>query len=85
MKLFPSIDTSWYTKRLTLLTIYKTTELAMMQDSGKDDFKNTMDFLDRRFSDLRDFRGIVQGGPDDVGKVIDSLGTTLKVLIGLPR
>ena len=81
-----SVDTSWYTKRVTLFGIYKSTELAMMQDSDKENFKNTWDFLDRRFEDLQDFRGLVKGaGPEDVGKVINSLGTTLKVLIGLPR
>lgn len=80
-----STDTSWYTKRVTLYGIYKSTELAMMQDSDKENFKNTWDFLDRRFEDLRDFRGLVKGGPEDVSKVINSLGTTLKVLIGLPR
>ena len=80
-----SLDYNWYTKRITLLGIYKSTELAMMQDSDKDDFKNTWDFLDRRFEDLRDLSGIMKGGPQDLGKMVNSIGTTLKVLIGLPR
>ena len=80
-----SLDYNWYTKRITLLGIYKSTELAMMQDSDKDDFKNTWEFLDRRFEDLKDLSGIMKGGPDDLGKMVNSIGTTLKVLIGLPR
>ena len=80
-----SPDYSWYSKRLTLLGVYKSTELAMMQDSDLNDFKSTWDFLDRRFEDLRDMKGIVKGGPEDATKVINSVVTTLKVLVGLPR
>ena len=41
-----STDMNWYTKRLTLLAIYKSSELAMMNDKS-DDFKETWEFLDR--------------------------------------
>ena len=77
-------DTSWYTKRLTLLGVIKTTELAMMQDKSED-FKDTWAFLDRRFADLNDLGGLLSKGPEDVGKVIESLAVTAKILLGLPR
>ena len=80
-----TLDYTWYSKRLTLLGIYKSTELAMMQDSDLNDFKTTWDFLDRRFEDLNGLKGIVKGGPEDATKVINSVVTTLKVLVGLPR
>ena len=43
-----SVDYNWYSKRLMLLGLYKSTELAMMQDSSAD-YKDTWEFLDRRF------------------------------------
>lgn len=45
-----SVDTSWYTKRASLSTIYASTELFMTTDKSSD-FKDTKDFLDRRFED----------------------------------
>lgn len=81
-----SLDYNWYTKRLTLLAVYKSTELAMMQDTSSADFKETWDFLDRRFQDVENLgSGVIKGGAGDVGAVISSLGTTVKALLGLPR
>ena len=79
-----SLDYNWYSKRLMLLGVYKSTELAMMQD-GSADFGQTWQFLDRRFEDIKDLSGILKGGPEDIGKVINSLGTTFKAVVGLPR
>ena len=56
----------------------------MMQDQSED-FSQTWEFLDRRFQDVNDLGGILKGGPDDIGKVINSLGTTVKAIVGLPR
>jgi len=42
---------NWYTKRLTLAAIYKSTELFMIQDKSEN-FKDTYEFLDNRLSDL---------------------------------
>ncbi|CAG8952507.1 hypothetical protein HYFRA_00009610 [Hymenoscyphus fraxineus] len=47
-----SVDTSWYTKRATLSTIYAATELFMTTDKSPN-FKDTREFLDRRFEDSR--------------------------------
>ncbi|EPQ64103.1 Bgt-1672 [Blumeria graminis f. sp. tritici] len=43
-----SVDTSWYTKRASLATIYASTELFMTGDKSPD-YKDTRDFLERRF------------------------------------
>ena len=64
--------------------VLKSSELAMMQDQSED-FGQTWQFLDRRFQDVNDLGGILKGGPDDIGKVINSLGTTFKAIVGLPR
>lgn len=79
-----SLDYNWYTKRLMLLGVYKSSELAMMQDKSED-FGETWQFLDRRFQDVHDLGGILKGGPEDVGKMINSLGTTFKAIVGMPR
>ncbi|KAF2088671.1 ubiquinone biosynthesis protein COQ9 [Saccharata proteae CBS 121410] len=47
-----SVDSSWYTKRGSLSTIYSTTEVFMTQDQSTD-FKDTERFLDSRLEDLR--------------------------------
>jgi ubiquinone biosynthesis protein COQ9 len=45
-----SVDTSWYTKRASLSTIYAATDLYMTTDKSED-FQDTKEFLDRRFED----------------------------------
>ncbi len=45
---------NWYSKRLTLAAIYKSTELFMIQDKSES-FKDTFEFLDNRFNDLAYF------------------------------
>jgi ubiquinone biosynthesis protein COQ9 len=47
-----SVDTSWYTKRVSLSAIYAATELFMTTDKSSD-FLDTRDFLDRRFKDVQ--------------------------------
>ncbi len=48
---------NWYTKRLTLAAIYKSTELFMLQDKSEN-FKETYEFLDNRFNDLFYFSSV---------------------------
>ena len=79
-----SLDYNWYTKRMMLLGVYKSTELAMMSDASAD-YKDTWDFLDRRFLDIRDLSGILKGGPSDIASILGGVGVTAKVLMGLPR
>lgn len=45
-----SVDSSWYTKRASLSTIYAATELFMTRDESPE-FAETREFLDRRFRD----------------------------------
>jgi len=81
-----SLDYNWYSKRLMLLGVLKSTELVMLSDNSKD-FKDSWEFLDRRFSDIRDLSGIIKSGhiTNDVSSVLGGLGQTAKVLFGLPR
>ncbi|XP_076623025.1 ubiquinone biosynthesis protein COQ9, mitochondrial [Colletes latitarsis] len=45
-----SVDINWYTRRVVLAGIYKTTELYMLQDNSED-HKQTWMFLERRIKD----------------------------------
>lgn len=46
-----SVDTSWYTKRASLSTIYAAADLFMTTDTSKG-FTESREFLDRRFEDM---------------------------------
>jgi ubiquinone biosynthesis protein COQ9 len=67
-----SVDTSWYTKRASLSTIYAATEVFQTQDSTPG-FKDTERFLDERLGDLRTMGGIV----GNVGEWVGYTGTSL--------
>jgi ubiquinone biosynthesis protein COQ9 len=45
-----SIDSSWYTKRASLSSIYAATDLFMTTDKSNE-FKDTQEFMERRFQD----------------------------------
>lgn len=47
-----SVDTSWYTKRASLSTIYAATEVFMTQDKSPD-FRDTKEFMERRFEGVK--------------------------------
>ncbi|KAF2819536.1 ubiquinone biosynthesis protein COQ9 [Ophiobolus disseminans] len=53
-----SVDSSWYTKRATLSTIYSATEVYMTQDKSAD-FVETEQFLDNRLADLTKVGGFI--------------------------
>ena len=78
-----NVDMSWYTKRLILLGIYKTTELAMMQDQS-DGYRETWAFLDRRFDDSNSLQDLL-GAPDDAVKILGAVGSTVKAFLGVKR
>ena len=42
-----SVDMSWYTKRITLSSVYVATELYMLTDQSEG-YKDSFEFLDRR-------------------------------------
>jgi len=58
-----SVDTSWYTERASLSTIYAATELFMTMDKSPN-FAETKEFLDRRLRDVQ----IVGGAVGSVGQ-----------------
>lgn len=47
-----SVDSSWYTKRASLSTVYAATDLFMTTDKSSD-FAETREFLDRRLKDVQ--------------------------------
>ncbi|OAD52404.1 Ubiquinone biosynthesis protein COQ9, mitochondrial, partial [Eufriesea mexicana] len=53
-----SVDINWYTRRVVLAGIYKTTELYMLQDNSEDHQK-TWDFLQRRIKDATQIHTIL--------------------------
>jgi len=57
------VDSSWYTKRASLSTVYAATELFMTTDKSVD-FSDTREFLDRRLRDIQ----VVGGAVGSVGQ-----------------
>ena len=56
--LFPQFN--WYTKRVTLAGVYKSTEVFMVQDQSID-YEQTWQFLDRRMHNLGKFGKFTRG------------------------
>ena len=52
-----AVDTSWYTKRATLSSVYAATETYSTTDQSTD-FKDTQEFLDRRLEEARVVGGV---------------------------
>jgi len=78
-----STDFNWYTKRLSLLAIYKTSELAMVNDKSED-FAETWEFLDRRMADTKSLSNLVVS-PEDLAKLAGAVGSTLQAFLGVKR
>jgi ubiquinone biosynthesis protein COQ9 len=55
-----AVDSSWYTKRASLSSVYAATEMYQTQDQSTD-FKDTEAFLDRRLDEVRVLGGAVGG------------------------
>ena len=71
-----SVDSSWYTKRASLSTIYASTELFMTTDKSLN-YNNTKEFLDRRFRDVQ----VVGGALGNMGQWVGfTAGAALNVL-----
>ncbi|KAL4234219.1 Ubiquinone biosynthesis protein coq9 [Mactra antiquata] len=58
-----STDFNWYTKRLSLAGVYKSTEIFMVQDKS-DDYEDTWYFLDRRMEDLNSIGNIARSSKE---------------------
>jgi ubiquinone biosynthesis protein COQ9 len=61
-----SVDTSWYTKRASLSTVYAAAEVFQTQDTSPD-YSDTERFVDSRLRDLR----IVGESISAVGEWVD--------------
>lgn len=61
-----SVDTSWYTKRVSLAAVYASSELFMTTDTSKN-FTATEEFVDRRLDDLQIVGGAIKGAGQFVG------------------
>jgi ubiquinone biosynthesis protein COQ9 len=71
-----SVDSSWYTKRASLSAIFGATELFMTTDKSEG-FKETKEFLDRRFEDSR----VIGTAARDVGEWVSfTAGAAVNVL-----
>lgn len=58
-----SVDINWYTRRVVLAGIYKTTELYMLQDNSED-HNRTWNFLERRIKDATQVYAILMTTTD---------------------
>ncbi|CAF0705092.1 unnamed protein product [Brachionus calyciflorus] len=76
-----SIDINWYTKRLTLAAVYKTTELFMIQDKSEN-FKDTYEFLDNRLKDLGTFNQ-VKSNFSNLAQAVNGSLTVLRNVLNL--
>lgn len=72
-----SVDSSWYTKRLSLSTIYASAEVMMVKDRSPN-FAATENFVGRRFedsqaigqklSDVKSYMGFMAGTAVSLGR-----------------
>ena len=67
-----SVDTSWYTKRATLATLYSSTEVFMTTDTSPE-YLETERFLDRRLEETRKMGGVLR----DVGQWVGFTGASV--------
>lgn len=72
-----SVDSSWYTKRASLAAIYGSTEVFMTRDTSEG-FRETREFLDRRFEDSRTLG-------EAVGNITQWIGFTAGAAVNVLR
>ncbi|KAL0099749.1 hypothetical protein PUN28_019866 [Cardiocondyla obscurior] len=83
-----SVDINWYTRRMILATIYKATELYMLQDTS-DDHRDTWLFLERRIKDTLQIQMILSSSkkPDEalsrVSETATAVFITARNILGL--
>uniref|UniRef100_A0A182JPL5 Ubiquinone biosynthesis protein n=1 Tax=Anopheles christyi TaxID=43041 RepID=A0A182JPL5_9DIPT len=80
-----SVDFNWYTRRIGLACIYKTTELYMLQDSSTG-FENTWKFLHRRMEEaslVHDFLVKSEDATHHLQNAVGSAFTTARNILGL--
>lgn len=80
-----SVDFNWYTRRVGLASIYKATELYMLQDSSPD-FEKTWKFLERRIEEasiVHDFLVKSEGATSHIQNAVGSAFSTARNILGL--
>uniref|UniRef100_A0A182JGZ1 Uncharacterized protein n=1 Tax=Anopheles atroparvus TaxID=41427 RepID=A0A182JGZ1_ANOAO len=80
-----SVDFNWYTRRIGLACIYKTTELYMLQDSSAG-FEKTWKFLERRMEEaslVHEFLVKSEGATHQLQNAVGSAFTTARNILGL--
>ncbi|XP_067130957.1 ubiquinone biosynthesis protein COQ9, mitochondrial [Centruroides vittatus] len=82
-----SFDLSWYGKRIGLATMYKITELCLIQDSSED-YRTTWLFLDRRmleFINMKNFSYQLQENKELLSDLFLGSMLTIRNVLGLRR
>lgn len=80
-----SVDFNWYARRIGLATIYKATELYMLQDSSVDN-ENTWKFLERRIADASLVHDVLiqsENATNQLSQAVTSAFTTARNILGL--
>ncbi|CRK88347.1 CLUMA_CG002125, isoform A [Clunio marinus] len=80
-----SIDFNWYARRIGLATIYKATELYMLQDSSPQ-YESTWKFLQRRIADASLVHDVLiqsEGATQHLTQAVTSAFTTARNILGL--
>uniref|UniRef100_A0A2C9H8G7 Ubiquinone biosynthesis protein n=1 Tax=Anopheles quadriannulatus TaxID=34691 RepID=A0A2C9H8G7_ANOQN len=80
-----SVDFNWYTRRIGLACIYKTTELYILQDSSTG-FEKTWKFLERRMEEaslVHDFLVKSEDATHHLQNAVGSAFTTARNILGL--
>ncbi|KAK2879364.1 hypothetical protein FQN49_000952 [Arthroderma sp. PD_2] len=67
-----SVDSSWYSKRLSVSTVYATAEITMTEDNSEE-FALTEEFVERRFSDTDAITGTIGDAKTYIGFLGGSL------------
>ncbi|KAK2737234.1 Ubiquinone biosynthesis protein coq9, mitochondrial [Myotisia sp. PD_48] len=67
-----SVDSSWYSRRLAVSTVYASAEIFMTEDASTD-FASTQEFVDRRVKDSRAISGVLGDVKTYLGYVAGSL------------
>ncbi|XP_058120471.1 ubiquinone biosynthesis protein COQ9, mitochondrial [Anopheles coustani] len=80
-----SVDFNWYTRRIGLACIFKTTELYMLQDNSTG-FEKTWQFLERRMEEaslVHEFLVKSEGATHQLQNAVGSAFTTARNILGL--
>lgn len=77
-----STDLNWYSKRLLLAAVYKSSEIYMLQDQSLDKI-DTINFLERRLNDFQSFgsvRNTVSKSLSDTAQIVNGLFSVVRNL-----